>query len=245
VHDDRPGDDRPGDRQLGVGDTRRHAPAWHPDPVGDHDFRYHNGVRWTADVATNGQRYVAPLVPPAGPVQRRAGGLPLVAGVIALAISWIPFICAIGAVLALVAIVSGARSRRDSTTRGVATAGMITGVSALALAAGGLWFTVVGTRELGAFEKPGRHETVLIECAEVDDGTRASATITNLESTAHSYVVTVEFARGRDQRVEVDDVRPGETREFEADENLRFDDNLDCAITDVNGPYPFGVEIDQ
>jgi hypothetical protein len=38
-----------------------HMPNWYPDPTGRYEFRYHNGVAWTADVASGGHRSVDPL----------------------------------------------------------------------------------------------------------------------------------------------------------------------------------------
>jgi hypothetical protein len=35
-------------------------PGWHPDPLGRHDHRWFDGVRWTADVADDGVRRVDP-----------------------------------------------------------------------------------------------------------------------------------------------------------------------------------------
>ena len=40
-----------------------------PIPAGRFEYRYHNGVVWTSDVASNGQRYVDPLAP-ASPTHR-------------------------------------------------------------------------------------------------------------------------------------------------------------------------------
>ena len=38
--------------------------GWYPDPTGRFEYRYHNDRHWTADVSTNGQRYVDPLPAP-------------------------------------------------------------------------------------------------------------------------------------------------------------------------------------
>jgi hypothetical protein len=217
--------------------------GWYPDPVGDHDLRYHNGVRWTGDVAIDGQRFVAPLVPPPV-VRRRTGTVALVTGLIAITISWIPFIGVIGAVLALVAIVTGVQGRRDPQTRGSATAGIAIGSTALLLAVGSIWLSVALWRGFVEFSEPGRHDAVLTECGEIDDVTRATGTITNLESDERSYVITVEFEPDRSRAVEVDDVAPGDTRDFVVEEDLRFDD-LECSIIDVTGPYPFGLSLDS
>jgi hypothetical protein len=168
----------------------------------------------------------------------------MVAGVVALAISWIPFVFVIGVCCALVAIVVGVQGRRDPSMRGASTAGIATGCAALVLAAGGAWLSVVVFRSAASFENPGRHDTVLDECAQVGDGTRATGSVTNLEDDTRSYVITVEFEPGRSSQIEVDDVAANETGDFVIDEDDVFND-LDCSITKVNGPYPFGVVIEE
>jgi Protein of unknown function (DUF2510) len=237
-------DDQSGEHRFDVGHHGRDVAGWYPDPVGDHDLRYHNGVRWTGDVSTDGQRFVAPLVPPTDPTPRRTGTLALVAGIIAVAIAWIPFVCAVGIVFAVVAIVSGLRCRRDRAAHGAAIAGIVTGLAALLLAAVGTWLSFAIVREVIAFEDPGRHAIALDECVRVDDVTRASGTIENLEDDERSYVVTIDFEPGESGQVEVDDVGPGEVREFAIEEALRFPE-LNCTIVEVTGPFPFGIDIDE
>ena len=41
----------------------------------------------------------------------------------------------------------------------------------------------------------------------------------------------------------VDDVDPGATVEFEVFRKVALDD-VDCHVTDVTGPLPFGLDID-
>ena len=43
--------------------------------------------------------------------------------------------------------------------------------------------------------------------------------------------------------VVVDDVDPGVSVDFEAVENLRFDE-LECRVEEVKGPRPFGLDLD-
>lgn len=223
--------------------------GWYPDPVGDHDLRYHNGVRWTGDVSTDGQRYVAPLVPPPSPAPRRSGTVALATGVIALAIGWIPFVCVIALVLGTIAIASGIRARRSDETRATGTAGIVTGAFGLVFAIGGLWLSVVLVQAVARFQDPGEYRAEITACNELDDGSRATVTITNLDDSTHSYVVEVEFATDDSTDLEryastsVDDVEPGEAREFTIDQELRYPE-LDCTVTDVTGPLPFGIDVD-
>lgn len=79
--------------------------GWHPDPAGTYEYRYWDGFRWTADVASGGvaQRDAAfappPPVPakPAGPKRSTAGfwvagGIGLVAIVLAVVLGITRFI---------------------------------------------------------------------------------------------------------------------------------------------------------
>jgi hypothetical protein len=40
-------------------------PDWYPDPVGNHELRYHDGSQWTEHVATGGVVATAPIPAPA------------------------------------------------------------------------------------------------------------------------------------------------------------------------------------
>jgi hypothetical protein len=42
----------------------------------------------------------------------------------------------------------------------------------------------------------------------------------------------------------IDDVAPGERVEFEASGQVDLDD-VDCLVSEVTGPLPFGIEIDS
>lgn len=240
-------DERTGEHRFGADGFGGPAPGWYPDPGGRHDLRYYNGVRWTGDVATDGRRYVAPLTPtPDGPHPpgARGGMFALVAGVVALAIAWIPFVFVVGAILAVLAIVAGLRARREPSQRGPAVAGIVTGGTALLLAAGGCWLSVVVIQEVRRFNGVGEYEAVVNQCEEVDGSTRAVGTITNLDDDRHSYVVTVQFTPDRTAWIQVDDVGPGEVREFTVEDDFVVG-SLDCAVTDVTGPFPFGVEVES
>jgi hypothetical protein len=39
-----------------------HPPAWHPDPLGGHELRWHDGAAWTARVSDGGVTAFDPLV---------------------------------------------------------------------------------------------------------------------------------------------------------------------------------------
>jgi hypothetical protein len=114
------------------------AAAWHPDPSGRHDFRWFNGREWTADVADDGRRGFDPDVSP-DPAPTTAHGraaalTSITLAVIALAISWMPFVVVLGVAAAFSAIVLGvigmARLRPGAGSgRSLAIAGIACGVA--------------------------------------------------------------------------------------------------------------------
>lgn len=223
------------------------SPGWYPDPGGEHDLRYHNGLDWTGDVSDDGERHVAPLVVPLEPGTPDSAGGPtgttaLVLGILALCIAWIPFVSVVGAVLALTAIVVGLRRRRIPSARNASNAGIVTGAVGLGLAVIGTWLAVIVLGEVQRFDDPGPYETSDIACAETDGVTRATGTITNTDDARHSYTIEVAFDDRRSGIVEVDDVAAGSTVTFVVDEQLRFDEPR-CRVVSVNGPLPFGLDI--
>jgi hypothetical protein len=232
------------------------APGWHPDPSGRFDFRYHNGVSWTADVATGGHRYVDTARTP-GPVPS-AGSMPgngmataaLTCGIISLALGWIPVVFAVGLVLAVLAVVFGViglrRSRDIGRGRGFAIAGVITGSVGVLVAMGGLAFTVVVYRAIDRFQNPAAHEVSIDGCTAVDGRAVADGTLRNDSPDVADFTVVVEFRRPASgvlltsSRVRVDAVAPSATAPFEVSRQVPVDD-VDCVIAEVTGPLPFGV----
>ena len=102
------------------------TPGWYPDPAGRFELRYHNGGVWTADVATNGERFVDPAgtapTPPgmATPGDGRRNGpaiAAMVLGIVSIGIGWLPFVVVAGLICATTAIALGfvGRSRVPST----------------------------------------------------------------------------------------------------------------------------------
>ncbi len=212
--------------------------GWFPDPVGDHEFRYHNGTEWTGDVATDGVRGVSPV--PAKRPDRRSGALAMVFGIVSLSTGWIPFVSFVAVVFGVVAVVVGWRRRRFESARGAATVGIVTGVCGILLSGVGIWLSVLIVQSIADFEDPGPHEVELTECEEVAGATRAIGEITNLDDRERSYTVVVSLDEDTTVEAVVADVPSGERRVFRAEEDLRFDD-LDCSILEVNGPRPFGL----
>lgn len=220
--------------------------GWYPDPVGDHEFRYHNGGSWTGDVATDGVRRVTEVPDLSAPrfPQRsdpRSGTVAMVFGIISMSIGWIPFVCFVAIFFGVVGVVVGFRRRRFESARGAALVGIVTGSVGILMSAAGIWISVVLVQTVAEFEDPGPHDVELTGCDEVDGATRASGQITNLDDRERSYTIRVELDEETTVDAVVDDVPAGERRDFRVDEDLRFAE-LDCSIVEVKGPRPFGLE---
>jgi Protein of unknown function (DUF2510) len=161
---------------------QRAAGGWYPDPTGRFEFRYHNGVGWTADVSTGGRRFVDQLgqfgQPTGWPITPGASGqtpgkgmavAAFVIGLVSLSIAWLPFLfvlAAVGAVLSVIFGVLGLRNaaRHDGYGRGYAIAGIVLAVAAALLCIAGFLFTRAVLREVGDFLDPGEYEVELTRC---------------------------------------------------------------------------------
>lgn len=239
-------------------EERRYTPGWFPDPTGRFEVRYHNGVSWTGDVATNGQRFVDPMnapgtpmapIPTAGPVAAARNGAAvaaLVLGIIAAAIAWMPFVFVVGAVCAIIAIalavVARRRARSGAGRGGMATAGLVLGIVGVPLAVVGFFFTRI---VLGMLD-PGEYD-VAVECDWVAGRASLEGTITNLDDEERGYLVLVRFVREGtssglgDLTLQVDEVAPGETGTFSGGVNTDVEE-VGCEVVDVLGGIPFDID---
>ncbi len=107
----------------------------------------------------------------------------------------------------------------------------------------GTWLGFLVVDAVARYDDPGAHEVVLTACGEVDGVTRADGTITNLDDDTRTYTIEVVFDGDRSDTIEVADVEPGDTAPFVVEQDLRFDD-LDCRVSSVKGPRPFGLDLD-
>ena len=241
--------------------------AWWDDPTGRFDQRYHNGVRWTADVASDGVRYVDPLpgdpgtaVPPADPGRPAGSGgrngaaiAALVLGIVGLLLGWVPYVFVVGAIAAVLAIVLGVvglrRARTSGDGRAASTAGLVTGAVGLVAAVVGFFFTIAFSDALAAYDSPADHSAQVTACTRL--GTRWTATVVlrNLSADEADFTVDVGFVRPGTDNVQrsdtllVDDVPAGEERELEAQATLE-NDAIECTVVRVRGPRPFGFDPD-
>lgn len=174
-------------------------------------------------------------------------------GIIAVVLAWIPFVVVIGSVMGLIALVLGIRGLRRSNTagtgRGFAITGILTGAAALLLSVIGVIFTVVVYREVVAFIDPGPVQAMVASC-ESNARVTVQGDITNQSDRTRDYTLFVTVspvgADGTERTTgeEIDDVPPGATVRWLATAPA-FDSPGNCeAEVVVQGPYPFGVEID-
>jgi hypothetical protein len=244
----------------------RRDPGWFNDPAGRFEYRYHNGATWTSDVASNGQRYVDPVAPSGGPpvpsstppghaANGSSNGIAvaaLVCGIVSVVVGWIPVLFAIGAVLAVLAIIFGIvglrRARSSGRRRGLAITGLVTGSIGVPVAVLGLVFTIVVFRAIDRYENPPASTSSIESCVIESGRARAEGELRNDGTRSSRFTVSVVF-RGvpsgpsRERLVSVRSTPPGETTRFVVDQRLEADD-VECTITDVNGPLPLGVEFD-
>jgi hypothetical protein len=248
--------------ESGAGPT---SPGWYSDPAGRFEYRYHNGALWTSDVASHGQRYVDPVVgggpplPQSRPPDRDGDGnrngiavAAMVCGIIAVVIGWVPVLFAIGAVLAILAIIFGIvglrRARTSGRRRGFAITGLVTGVVGIPIAVVGLVFTVVVFRAIDRYENPPDSTSSIESCVLEEGRARAEGELRNDGSRRSKFTVYVEFRAlpsgpTIERAATVPSTAPGETSRFVVDQRIEGDD-VECEISTVNGPLPFGLGID-
>jgi hypothetical protein len=241
-------------------------PGWYADPLGRFELRYYNGEAWTADVSSEGDRFVDPLGLEPGP--RVAAADParsngsatngpataaMVLGIIAVAIAWLPFIVVLGAIAAVLALVFGAVGIRRSTATGTgrsrAIVGLVTGASGLVAASLGAALTLVVLDVYGDYVDPGPNDVAITSCEIVGSRAIASGTLENLGPEPADFSVLIGFVRpGTDNphrtvRAVVDDVEPGRGAEFRVERQIDLDE-VDCIVLEVTGPLPFGLSLD-
>ena len=236
--------------------SRATPSGWYADPQGRFEYRYFNGVQWTADVAVDGQRYVDTLVDLPAPAQQPSGrprGIAIASFTTALGavlLGWVPFVFVLAAGAAITSIVFGmlglkSARRHDGYGRNFAVAGLALSPVALAVCVGGFYFTKAVMHEFRDFVDPGPHEIFVDEPCTVDGG-RATVrgTIHNLDSRDHDYRIVVEFASpttSTSATASVRNVVPDATAPWTTSVAISGS-AVKCTVTDVFGPMPFGVD---
>lgn len=255
------------------GGTRR--ADWYPDPTGRYEYRYYNGVSWTADVSRDGERTVDPAststpapprppVTPGGPLMGSASGAggprsgkataALVLGIVALGLSWVPFLFVGGAICGVLAVVYGVVARRATPRdpRGFAGVGIILGAAALVVCALGVFLTIRVVGEIDKFSNPPDYDVEITRCALDGTTLNLAGSLTNVDDRSSEFMVFIRTRVTGESRIAVVDlgrVHAGETEAFARDLALGRDaistsgTEPTCVVTNVTGPYPFGVEI--
>jgi hypothetical protein len=242
------------------------SPGWYTDPARRFEYRYHNGVVWTSDVASNGQRYVDPLAPGVAhpPFDVHVGDdtrsntgngiaiAAMVCGIVSVVLGWIPVVFAIAVVLAVLAIIFGIvgvrRARESGRRRGFAIAGLVTGAFGIPVAVIGLLFTIAVFEAFDRYENP-PESTSSIESCEVEAGrARAEGELRNDGNRASRFTVYVTFRSMPsgftiERITTVPSTPPGRTTRFAVNQFLSAE-FVECEITGVYGPLPFGIELD-
>jgi Protein of unknown function (DUF2510) len=237
----------------------RWAPGWYADPNARYELRYHNGDAWTADVSSDGARFIDPLGASPVTAEDRDHGkghgratASMVLGIIAVAVGWLPYVAFVGAICAVLAIALGISARRRSSRSGLdanrARVGLTTGLVGVAVAAVGIAFTLIVNRALDRYAHPNTHEATITSCEADGEAATATGELRNLGTTEADFTVRVAFVRGgtdnshRTGTVEVSDVEAGATGAFEVTVNVALDD-VECRVADVDGPLPFGLDL--
>lgn len=245
-------------------------PGWYADPLRRFELRWFNGDDWTADVANDADRFVDPhgiavVARTADPAFGGAVGdhtdastnptasAAMALGIVAVAISWLPFVVVLGVVAALLAMGLGVAGLRRAgpagNGRSRAIVGLVTGASSLVAAAIGITLSIIVLNAYDDYLEPAANETAIGDCTLAGARATAQGTIENLGVETADFTVLVGFVRvGTDNahrtvRAAIDGVAPGEVRAFEVQRQVELD-AVDCIVIDVNGPLPFGVDLD-
>ena len=174
----------------------------------------------------------------------------LVLAISSVLIGWVPFLCALAVVGAVLGIVFGylalGEIRRDGRLkgRGLALAAVCVAPLGLAISGVGIWLTVLTVREIDRYSNVGEHSTTSTRCT-VDSGrAHFDGTIANESNKTRSYHIVVEFLRpGTDNAlhtssVDVNAVGPGNSSDWSVTEPVS-QERLDCKVSSITGPLPF------
>ena len=240
----------------------QYASGWFADPYGRFEFRYFNGQRWTADVSVRGDRYIdqppsEAVQPDAGAASRPRRGAAVASFILALcalAVGWAPFVFALAAVAAIVALVLGViglrnAKRQGGVGRGFAVTGLALAPLALGMCVLGFQLTRVVWREIDRYVEPGQYALTQDQPCAIDAGLATHrGTIQNLTDTTKSYTLVVELRQASDDSptskaitVTIDDVRAQSTAPWQA-AGFVGGDAATCRVLRVQGPYPFDLE---
>ena len=176
----------------------------------------------------------------------------MVCGIVSVVLGWIPVLFAVGAVLAVLAIIFGIvglrRARTSGRRRGLAITGLVTGAFGMPIAILGLVFTIVVFQAIDRYENP-PESTVVDRLVRRRGGTRPRRR--RVAQRWRPREPVHRLRRVPRAAVRTDDRAPGggcldaarRTARFAVEHRFEADD-VECEITAVNGPLPFGLEVD-
>ncbi len=171
----------------------------------------------------------------------------LTCGIVGILIAWMPFVVVMGIGLGVLALVFGIKGMQRSSTsgsgRGVAIAGIVMGSLTLLTAIVGVILSVLLFSAIADFIEPGPVDTDIADCRLDGRNATIEGTLTNESRTERDYTLFVTL----DKQVDIitfDDLAAGETVEWIAQVRTRSQ-LAECRPTlIVQGPFPFGFEID-
>jgi hypothetical protein len=210
-------------------------------------------VAWTSDVSDGGQRLVDPFgTGPGypGTDTRQGNGVAtaaLTCGIIGMLIAWVPFVVVAGIVLGILALVFGIKGLRRSASlgsgRGAAITGIVTGGLTLLLAVVGIVLSVILVQAVADFIEPGPVDAEVTDCSLDGRTAIVDGSIVNESRSVRDYTLFVTV----DERVDIitfDALEPGVPVEWTARiRTRRIIDECQPTLV-VQGPFPFGIEID-
>jgi hypothetical protein len=221
--------------------------------LGRFEYRYFNGVEWTSDVAVNGQRYVdAPInqLMAQAPKKRPPRGMAVasfITGASAVALGWVPFIFVLAVAAAIAALVFGIlglqnASRNEGYGRGFAVTGLVLAPVALVVCVGGFFFTRAVVASSATSSSPAARLVVDQPCSlengrdrhRHDSQSRRPSTTTASSSTS-TTTRPVEIVDGCGPRRDPARPHPGLVGRIRRG-------TVECSVTDVLGPPPFGID---
>jgi hypothetical protein len=107
----------------------------------------------------------------------------------------------------------------------------------------GVILTVLVFRVVVDFVEPGDHEAEIASCEVDGRRARVDGFITNLDDEPRAYTIFVEVD-GTTDAATVDEVAPGETATWSADVTTRSPISVCDPDLFVQGPFPYGIEVD-
>ena len=224
-------------------DDRNGVGGWHPDPTGRFELRWHNGVAWTGDVASDGHRFLDPLAAHPSPDGERNGRAvaSLVIGLVCIVLAWVPFVFTVAAIASVAGAVLAVFALRHPQRLGrpMAIWGLALSVTSMAALPVGWWLSTRVIDRLERGSTPGPYEIAIDGCDTGRFSITLHGTITNRDSEAHGYAVTVHYlvdgALVASDRATTPSVEPGESVDFVTigDHEVQNGRTAECRIAEV------------